>query len=259
MGREAAPLLALFSDFGARGPYVGQVMAVWAGAAAEIPRVELFSESPAFDIEAGAHLLHAFTRHLPPGSVVEAVVDPGVGGPRAAVAAKADGLWFVAPDNGLLTVVLRRAAEAAAWRIDWRPQALSATFHGRDLFAPIAATIARTGAPPPPFVSVPLPSLAHDVADPAFRVIWTDVYGNLMIGMRAAGLPTDALLVVGDETLGFASRFGEKAPGEAFWYGNACGLVEISVNCGSAAARFGGQVPIPVRVITREGKFAPMV
>ena len=77
LDRDRAPLLALFSDFGTTGPYVGQVMAVWAAEAPTVPRIELFSQSPAFDVEAGAHLLHAFTRRLPRGSVVEAVVDPG--------------------------------------------------------------------------------------------------------------------------------------------------------------------------------------
>lgn len=250
MAREAAPLLALFSDFGARGPYVGQVMAAWAGAAPEIPRVELFSESPAFDIEAGAHLLHAFTRHLPPGSVVEAVVDPGVGGSRAALAVKADGLWFVAPDNGLLAVVLRHAEEVAAWRVDWRPERLSATFHGRDLFAPIAAAIARTGAPPGGGVSVPLPMLAPGGADPAFRVVWVDPYGNLMIGMRAENISHRAQIGIGDEILDYAPIFDACAPGVAFWHGNANGLVEISVNLGSAARRFGGVGAGPVQIIT---------
>lgn len=251
MARDAAPLLALFSDFGASGPYVGQVMAAWAAAAPESPRVELFSASPAFDVEAGAHLLHAFAHRLPPGSVVEAVVDPDVGGARGVVAARADGLWFVAPDNGLLAVVARRSRECAAWRVDWRPEGeISRTFHGRDLFAPVAAAIARTGAPPGPCVPVAPPSLVHGVADPAFRVILVDPYGNLMIGLRASDVPPDSRMAIGGETVGYAPRFGVCAPGEAFWYENANGLVEIAVNCGSAMARFAAPIPTPVRPIT---------
>ncbi len=76
-----------------------------------------------------------------------AVVDPGVGGLREAVILVADGRCYVGPDNGLLSVVAQRAAACAYWRITWRPQELSASFHGRDLFAPIAALIARGAFP----------------------------------------------------------------------------------------------------------------
>ena len=245
-----APLLALFCDFGAAGPYTGQVMAAWAAAAPEIPRLTLFAESPAFDIEAGAHLLHAFTRTLPPGSVIEAVVDPGVGGARGVVVVRADGLWFVAPDNGLLAVVTDRAAECAAWRVDWRPRAaMPQTFHGRDLFAPIAATLARTGAPPQPCALVAPPALVRNVANPAFRVILVDPYGNLMIGMGASALSRGARIGIGSETVGHAPRFEACPPGEGFWYANANGLLEIAVNRGSAARRFSAAVGTPVRVL----------
>lgn len=250
MAHRPAPLLALFSDFGSAGPYVGQVMAAWAAAAPEIPRVALFSESPAFDVEAGAHLLFAFTRTLPQGSVIEAVVDPGVGGPRGVAAVAADGLWFVAPDNGLLAVVVQRARTCAAWRVAWRPEAeIPQTFHGRDLFAPIAAALARGGEPSAPYAAVDLPALLGDVSDPAFRVVLVDPYGNLMTGIRASDVPPETRVAVGGEILGAAPRFEACAPGEAFWYANANGLLEIAVNRGSAAARFGAKVGTPVRLV----------
>lgn len=250
LAHSSAPLLALFSDFGSAGPYVGQVMAAWAAAAPGVPRVALFSESPAFDVEAGAHLLFAFTRTLPRGSVIEAVVDPGVGGPRGVAAVAADGLWFVAPDNGLLAVVVRRARRCAAWRVEWRPGAeIPQTFHGRDLFAPIAAALALGGEPPAPCATVDPPALLRGVADPAFRVILVDPYGNLMTGIRAAEVPPETRVGIGGEFLGVAPRFEACAAGEAFWYANADGLVEIAVNRGSAAARFGANVGGAVQLV----------
>lgn len=245
---DPAPLLALFCDFGADGPYVGQVMAKWAVAAPTIPRIELFSAAPPFDIEAGAHLLHAFSRHLPPGSVIEAVVDPGVGGARAAVAVYADGLWFCGPDNGLIGIVAMRAQSVAAWRVAWRPENLSSTFHGRDVFAPIAAHIALHGAPPQPAAATDPERLPCGIADPAARVIFVDPYGNLMTGLPGASLRRDARIEIGGALLAYAPRFGACPEGAAFWYENANGLVEIAVNLGSAAHRFGAGVGTPVRI-----------
>ena len=250
MFEPPAPLLALFSDFGAGGPYVGQVMAVWAAAAPEIPRVELFSSAPAYDVEAGAHLLFAYSRGLPEGSVVEAVVDPGVGGPRPVVVARADGVWFCGPDNGLLGVVASRAQSCAAWRVEWRPEILSQTFHGRDLFGPIAAHIAVHGSPPRPSAATDPQRLIGEIADPADRVILVDGFGNLITGIPAASVEFRDKVAIGGACLGFAPRFGECAAGAAFWYENSNGLIEIAVNRGSAAEHFGATVGAPVRVIT---------
>lgn len=250
MSEPTAPLLALFSDFGYGGPYVGQVMAVWAAEAPAIPRVELFSGAPAFDVEAGAHLLFAYSRTLPEGSVVEAVVDPGVGGPRAAVVVRADGLWFCGPDNGLFGVVVGRAQSCAAWRVEWRPEFLSQTFHGRDLFAPVAARIAVAGAPPQPSAATDPQRLIGEISDPAERVILVDGFGNLVTGIPAMAADHRDRIGIGGKRVAHAQRFGECEPGSPFWYENANGLIEVAVNRGSAAESFGACVGTPVRLIT---------
>ena len=136
-------MIVLFTDFGVRDPYVGQVKARLAEHAPGQPIIDLLHEVPDFNPHAGAHLLAAFAAGFPPGSVFLAVVDPGVGTPRDAVVAMAGGRWFVGPDNGLLSVVSARHPDTRLWRITWQPKGLSATFHGRDLFAQIAAEIAR--------------------------------------------------------------------------------------------------------------------
>src|SRR5512140_3370099 len=94
----------LFTDFGAADIYVGQVKAVLQQRASTVPVIDLLHDAPAFNVQASAHLLAALSLQLPPGSVALAVVDPGVGGVRDAVALLADGNWFIGPDNGLLSV-----------------------------------------------------------------------------------------------------------------------------------------------------------
>ena len=138
-------MIVLFTDFG-RGPYLGQMHAVLTRLAPEIPVVELFSDAPAFDAKASAYLLAAYAEVFAKGDVFICVVDPGVGGPRAPLVVEAGGRWYVGPDNGLLAMVARRAQATGApqaWEITWRPERLSASFHGRDLFAPVAAELAR--------------------------------------------------------------------------------------------------------------------
>ena len=135
-------MIFLFTDFGAGDIYVGQMKAVLHERAPKAPVVDLLNDAPAFNVRAGAHLLAAFAARLPKDSVTLAVVDPGVGGPREPVAVLADGRWFVGPDNGLISVAASRAAKHEVHTIEWRPEKLTASFHGRDLFAPVAAMIA---------------------------------------------------------------------------------------------------------------------
>ncbi|MFQ5468633.1 MAG: S-adenosyl-l-methionine hydroxide adenosyltransferase family protein, partial [Kiloniellaceae bacterium] len=135
-------MIVLFTDFGPTGPYMGQVTGALMRDAPGVEIVQLMCDAPAFDPRASAYLLAAYGPDFPEGSVFLAVVDPGVGGPRAPLALQAGGRWYVGPDNGLLAMVARRAGPAArAWEITWRPARLSATFHGRDLFAPVAARL----------------------------------------------------------------------------------------------------------------------
>src|SRR5262245_6392392 len=135
-------MIFLYTDFGSADVYVGQVRAVLARMAPAIPVIDLLNDAPRFQIEPAAHLLAALARYLPPESVTLAVVDPGVGTDRRPIAIRCDERWFVGPDNGLLSVLLARSSAPEVWQIAWRPDTLSRSFHGRDLFAPIAARIA---------------------------------------------------------------------------------------------------------------------
>lgn len=229
-------MILLFTDFGERGPYVGEMEAVLARLAPEVPRVRLMSDAPAFDPARAGRLLAALARRFVPGDVCLAVVDPGVGSDRLPVALRADGVWFVGPDNGLFEFVLRQAQENTSFAIRWRPETLSASFHGRDLFAPIAARLARGDQRGLEAARVRrFPDWPDDLAE----VIYIDAYGNAVTGLRAATLPPGTRLGVGGRVLRQARTFADVPLGEAFWYENSSGLVEIAVNTGSARDRLG--------------------
>lgn len=240
-------MIVLFTDFGLHGPYTGQVKAVLAREAPGVPVIDLFADAPVWDPQLSAYLLAAYAHEFPAGTVFLCVVDPGVGTERRPLVVEADGRRFVGPDNGLFELVRRRAVDVGAAAIDWRPARLSATFHGRDLFAPVAARLALNRQP----LATPLDP--RDVARPDWpddlpAVVYIDVYGNAMTGLRAAALPEDAVLVVGDVAVPRGRTFGDVPPGAALWYENSNGLAEIAVNRGRADDDLGLEVGTAVEV-----------
>ncbi len=239
--------MILFTDFGWQGPYVGQLHLAVAVRAPGLAVVDLMHDLPAYDVQAGACLLAAQAPELPPGATVVAVVDPGGGGRRRPLILEADARRYVGPDNGVLESVAALDPDARAWRIDWRPERLSASFHGRDLFAPVAAMLAAGRDPDALGTPVPVPRRGWPGDLP--RIIYLDGFGNAMTGLRAAGLAANARLEVAGRRLPRARTFCDVAPGEAFWYANSSALVEVAVNQGSAAAALGLAVGDPVRVV----------
>jgi S-adenosylmethionine hydrolase len=233
-------MIFLFTDFGAADIYVGQVKAVLQQHAPKVPVIDLLHDAPPFNIKAGAHLLAALARRVPKDSVTLAVVDPGVGGAREPMAVLADGRWFVGPDNGLISVAAARAKKCEVFCIGWRPESISDSFHGRDLFAPVAAMLARKHRS-----SARLKKAGMAVsfgADDLAEIIYVDHYGNALTGLRAAGLPHGACLAVSGRRVGNARVFSERPQGEIFWYENSLGLVEIAANAASAGAKLGLRV-----------------
>ena len=240
-------MIVLFTDFGLEGPYIGQVKAVLWRHAPAFPVIDLFADAPAGKPQPAAYLLAAYASWFAPGSVVLAVIDPGVGGERAALVVEADGRWYVGPDNGLFELVRRRAGQARLWEIIWRPARLSASFHGRDLFAPVAARLAR-GEPPPGRLLPAAFGRRPDWPDDLPEIVYIDRFGNAMTGLRASALAAEARLSAGGRLLSRANTFSDVGEGEAFWYENANGLAEISVNAGRAAAALGLEIGSPVRI-----------
>lgn len=235
-------MIALFTDFGVADPYVGQMHAALRASAPAVPVIDLFHAVAPFNIQAGAYLLPAYVRTFPRDTVFVCVVDPGVGSDRAPVILRAGAHWFVGPDNGLFVPLARRAPNLEVWRIDWRPERLSATFHGRDLFAPVAAALALGERPPASPARLECqPEWPEDLP----QIIHIDRYGNAITGLRAAGLGAMTLTARG-RILARAGHFDGQPPGALFWYENANGLAEIAATRASAAERLGLTLGDPV-------------
>jgi S-adenosylmethionine hydrolase len=241
-------MIVLFTDFGLSGPYLGQVKAVLHERAPGVAVVDLFADAPVGNPKAAAYLLAAYAAWFPAGTVFLCVVDPGVGGDRPAVIVEADGRWYVGPGNGLFELVCRRARQARSWDITWQPARLSASFHGRDLFAPVAAMLALA-EPPPGRPRDAGTDRRPDWPDELAEIVYVDHFGNAMTGMRAASLPPAARLAAAGQVLPRATTFSDRPVGAAFWYENSNGLAEIAVNSGRADQTLGLAIGSPVEVI----------
>lgn len=230
-------MIVLFTDFGLTDPYVGQLHGVLAREAPGVPVIDLFHAIPNYDIRAAAYLLPAFVPEFPPESVFVCVVDPGVGSDRRPVMLRVDGRWFVGPDNGLFRVLAHRAASHECRHILWRPQRLSASFHGRDLFAPVAARLALGEVPESELTKLAV--LDREWSDDLSEVIYIDHFGNAITGMRAKRLKPEQSLKIHHHMFRYARTFSDVPVGQGFWYENSNGLVEIAVNQGHAAGQLG--------------------
>jgi S-adenosyl-L-methionine hydrolase (adenosine-forming) len=245
-------MIVLFTDFGTDDIYVGQLKA---SLFAHLPDgtgvIDLLHSAPSFHVRAGAHLLAALQNPFPAGTVFLAVVDPGVGTSREAVIVQADGKWYVGPDNGLLSVAAARAAYTRTWRIAWRPDGLSASFHARDLFAPIAAAVAAGKFPVERVVERKDLNVQLGPDDLA-EVIYIDHYGNAITGVRARMASRTAMVAVREWRLSYARVFADAPAGTVFWYENSIGLLELAADRASAAAKLSLEVGDMVEIIEAE-------
>lgn len=235
-----------FTDFGFTSSYLGQLEAAVIKEAPLSRVVLLQADAPVFNPRASAYLLSSLTDYLPSDSVVLAVVDPGVGSDRRAIAVKLKERWFVGPDNGLLAMMIMDEV-SEVYEIVWQPAHLSSSFHGRDLFAVTGARLAAGKH----VAMLPLEKsdlIGHSWPHSLSEVIYIDTYGNLVTGIPAHEVSTDMTVSCGIELFGHARTFAEVPPGHLFWYENANGLLEIAQNQGSAAATLGVDIGTEVHV-----------
>lgn len=232
-------MIFLYTDFGWVGPYVGEMKAVLVRDLPGVGLVDLMHDAPAFNPRASAYLLAALSRRFVAGDLCLGVVDPGVGDVRRrAIMLEADGVRFVGPDNGLFAIVARGADRVRCEEILWQPDACSNSFHGRDIFAPVASrwyqdiSIDSREVSPDALVGMDFPTQLPEV-------IYVDRYGNAVTGIDAERISSSARLSVAGQKLEHAPTFSCVAAGEVFWYANSMGLVEIAANRASAAERFG--------------------
>jgi S-adenosylmethionine hydrolase len=242
-------MIVLFTDFGWEGPYIGQMQARIHAIAPRAPIINLFADLPAHNPKAAAYLLPAYAADFRAGTVFVCVVDPAVGtGTHKPTVLSCDDRWYVGPDNGLFEILRRRAMKTDNQVILWQPESLSASFHGRDLYAPVAAKLlAGETVQMRPEAALRFPDWPDDLAE----IIYIDHFGNTMTGLRAATLPASAVLHLKGRALRRLKTFAEASPGEGFWYENANGLAEIAVNQGHAAQVYNLVIGDPVRVMSK--------
>lgn len=249
-----SPIIALLSDFGSQDHYAGTMKGVILGICPEATLVDITHEIPPHDVLTGALQLGATYRYFPPGTIFLVVVDPGVGSARRGIAAEAGGFRFLAPDNGVLTVVFREDPPRKVVELTERRYArptVSRTFEGRDRFAPAAAWLAKgiqlaaLGRPAGIChqLDVPAPHVADDVL--RGEVLMTDRFGNLVSNIdrrafEAFARSRPVRIVAGEHPVArLVSTYSEMERGELCALFGSSDHLELSVNTGHAGQQFG--------------------
>lgn len=239
------PIVTLLSDFGTADSYVAELKAAVLSGAPDATLVDVTHAVPPGDVRAAAYLLGRTWHRFPQGTVHLAIVDPGVGTPRAALAMGAGGHWFVGPDNGLFTPVFQdQEVEVVALPV---PHGAAPTFHGRDLFAPAAAALARRVSLHvlgEAFLDIPQ-RLVY--AEPRYEgksivgeIVYVDRFGTLVTNLTPETVPDYAVLEVEGLDIGPLRRtYGDVPTGGLLAYQGSGGAIEIAVRDGSAARRLG--------------------
>lgn len=264
---EANGIITLTTDFGLQDPFVGVMKGVILTRCPTAKIVDLtHGIQPYWPSEAGFWLSRSFAA-FPAGTVHAAVVDPGVGTERRILIAEAAGQLFLAPDNGLLSPMLQRSPDARVYglnlerlgRFDLPPP--SATFHGRDIFAPLAAELARGRCKARDLGEI----VAQIIVDPYAAahigptevsgvVVAIDRFGNIITNLDKAHLDGFAqpVLRAAGQAFAFGRTYGERPPGEYLALINAFGVAEIARVRGDAAAGLGLRRGDPVSLAERQ-------
>lgn len=242
-------MIIICTDYGS-SIYTGQVIAKITSIAPKIPVINAIDDLPVFNAKASAYLLNALVRNLPETCIIVAVVDPSVGGKRAPICFKHGSRWFIGPDNGLFSRIVRNA-DALIFRIDLDKCAgLSPTFHGRDLFGPAAAALSldESSLSKTKLKNSATVKLAQRWPDNLNEIIYIDSFGNGMSGISAESLCQESVLRVNGVEFKRTEKFCDVAPGDRFWYENSLGLAEVALNQDSAASKFGLLIGTPISI-----------
>jgi S-adenosylmethionine hydrolase len=242
-------IITLLTDFGTRDAFVGIMKGVILGIAPEVHLVDLSHEVPPQEVLTGALILRSAAPFFPPGSIHVAVVDPGVGSHRRAIVVETRGALFVGPDNGLLSLAVPPEKSVRIIHLTnsqyFLPN-LSSTFHGRDVFAPVAAHLSRGVSPEilgpttPSMERLSLPVVERTETQLVGSVIAVDHFGNLITNITEADLlpfSRETLWVsIGPRQIqGVATTYAAVSPGATVTLINSWGMLEIAVRNGSAA------------------------
>lgn len=259
-------IITLTTDFGSQDYYVSAMKAVILGISPEVRFVDISHDLPPQDIMAGAWVLKNTAFLYPPGTIHLAVIDPGVGTTRHPVLVRVRDQFFVGPNNGLFSLVAEnqqhrviQLTESRFWR-----ETVSPTFHGRDIFAPVAAWLS-TGEPPEHFGSERKELTAYRWAKPIADdegvqgwVMHIDRYGNLITNIpdsliRQYDPASTFKIYVGNAILKQISEtFSEVPDGEAVALAGSSGMLEIAINKGHAAEMLGVVKGAPVSLVIQK-------
>ncbi len=261
-----ANLITLTTDFGLQDPYVGQMKGAILKRNITARMIDLTHAVPPHDVLNGAITIRASYNYFPKGTVHLVVVDPGVGSQRKILAVMADGHLFVAPDNGLITLLVKENKIQAAYRVENSslfPREVSATFHGRDIMAPVAAALAdgmeldmvgpkiEVGA----CVLLDLPEPHFDENGITGQVLYIDNFGNIRTTITTAHLghyqpASFSGIYIGDNQINaISATYSDQPEGELVAMIDSAGYLEIAVNRGSAAQKTNCRKGDPVAVI----------
>jgi S-adenosylmethionine hydrolase len=261
------PIVALLTDFGLRDPYVAAMKGVVLSLCRDATLVDIAHDLPAQAVTEAALCLEAVFDHFPEGTVFVVVVDPGVGSRRRALAARSGQRHLVGPDNGVLSLVLAADPVAEVREITDRGlfgPTVSATFHGRDVFAPVAArlagglALAAVGPLVTDFVRISLPGV--EVVGPdewEAAIVHVDRFGNLVTSFSEQDLravrqvPAGAIRLVvriGGVDIPVVDTYSDVPAGEPCALMGSAGRLEVAVHGESAARRLGASLGEPVRV-----------
>jgi S-adenosylmethionine hydrolase len=264
-----APVITLLTDYGVESTYPAQMKGIILGRCPQAVIVDVSHGVPRHDVRTAAFMLASAAPAFPEGTIHAAVVDPQVGSQRRILAAEAGGFIYLAPDNSLLTVVthggLLQASGAGPVRIisvengSFFRTEVSSTFHGRDIFAPVAAAIAGgakiddLGPPVADIERFDLPMPEQEGSRINGRVLYVDTFGNLTTNISGAMLARCdggrlEVRVLGAVIRGLSRAYSDVPAGALLAYVGSAGLLEIGVNRQSAATRLGAGVETPVSV-----------
>lgn len=229
-------MIVTFTDFGPSGPYLGQMEAVLHQYAPEVKVIRLIDDAPIGNPQFSSYLLAALSFSFPENTIFLSVVDPGVGGSRIPVVLRVNQQYFVGPDNGSFNTIAVQSDLPLWYKIIWQPTHCSSSFHGRDVFAPVAAMMAQGKDADKilePYSAIDLKHWKPDLN----KLIYFDHYGNAITGFRYRDSMQGKRLQVGNFILENARTFCEAQIYKPFWYKNSMGLVEIAVNQGNAQSQ----------------------
>ncbi|MCW4016359.1 MAG: S-adenosyl-l-methionine hydroxide adenosyltransferase family protein [Candidatus Bathyarchaeota archaeon] len=253
-------VVSLLSDFGYRDPYVAQMKAVVLSVNPKACIVDVSHDIEKFSVHVGAYVLACVAPYFPPKTVHVAVVDPGVGTKRRPIIVETRRSFYVGPDNGLVMLVAHKEHVVNVYLIDnpkYVSSNISNTFHGRDIFAPVAAYLSK-GVKPSDFGPVIQDFVFPDFAKPCTKngalvgeVLYIDDFGNIISNISAQDLKHygvaegDCLVVVvGDKTLNlqFCSAYGAAPVGSCLALIGSGNFLEVAANQGSACKFFGAKI-----------------